>query len=77
MQKRSISALVASIMISACASTHNDTKLSTEEKTKHRAEIQLEQAQANEARYRALKRASEARAQVKASDARAQQGKPK
>ena len=76
MHKKSISLLVASIMISACASTQNGSKLSPEEKAVRRAEIQLEQAQANESRYRVLKRASEARAQVKASDARAQQGRP-
>jgi hypothetical protein len=76
MHRRSISIVFASIMISACASTHNESKLSTEEKTQHRAEIQLEQAQANESRYRALNRSAQARAQVKASVARAQQGRP-
>ena len=76
MRTKSISVLVASIMISACASTQNGSKLSPEEKAVRRAEIQLEQDQTNQSQYREWKRESEARSQVKASDARAQQGKP-
>ena len=76
MRTKSISIVVASIMISACASTQNDNKLSAEEKAARGAEIQLEQAQTNQYRYREWKQESAAREQVKATDARAQQGKP-
>ena len=65
MRTKSISIVLASIMISACASTQNDNKLSAEEKAARGAEIQLEQAQTNQYQYREWKQESAAREQVK------------